>query len=304
MAKPSGGCGSDGVFFCRSEDDLLFAHSEIVGKLNPKGGLNDTVALQEFLAGDEYIVDTVSKDGRHLCVAIWSQGKRKNLPWNPTGIITTENRLLQPAGELQDLLVDYVFKVLDAFDYRHGPCHTEVMFTSRGPVLIEVNCRMHGVQGPLAMELATGVNKATHSLDVFVGGGRSFEKLYIPGPSRYLYPVLKHSAQLVLCSPFKGRLMVSVKQAIQDLQLPSLVEVVCRLGKGDCVVQSTDLQTSPGTVLMVHESEDQLVHDIQRLREAEADACGAYQIENQSSPCAGCGDLQEAAVSSSASLKK
>merc|ERR1719161_3394948 len=116
--------------------------------------MNDAVALQEFLAGDEFIVDTVSKDGRHVCVAIWSQGKRRNLPWNPTGIITTENRLLQPAGELQQALVDYVFKVLDAFDYKHGPYQIQVTAPSRGPILIEVNCRMHGVQGPLAMELA------------------------------------------------------------------------------------------------------------------------------------------------------
>jgi len=282
VAKPSGGCGSDGVFFCRSEDDLRVAHSEIVGKVNPKGGLNDTVALQEFLVGDEFIVDTISKNGRHICVAIWSQGKRKNLPWNPTGIITTENRLLQPTGELQDVLVDYVIKVLDALDYKHGPCHTEVMLTKRGPILIEVNCRMHGVQGPLAMEMATGTNKAAHSLDVFVDQGLNFERLYNASSTRYLYPVLKHTAQVVLCSPFKGSLRASVKETIHDLKLPSVVEVVCRLGKGDRVMQSSDLQTSPGTVLMVHESEAQLLEDIRQLREAEADAKGVYQIADSS----------------------
>jgi len=287
VAKPSGGCGSDGVFFCRSEQDLRAAHAEIVGKTNPKGGVNDTVALQEFLAGEEYIVDTVSKNGQHLCVSIWSQGKRKDLPWNPTGIITTENRLLQPTGTLQDVLVDYVFRVLDALDYKHGPCHTEVMFTARGPILIEVNCRMHGVQGPLAMELATGTNKADHSLDIFVDGAVNFEKLYAtkpshysPHPHRYLYPVVKHSAQLVLCSPFTGSLTKGVKEAITDLQLPSVVEVISRYGKSDRVMQSSDLQTSPGTVLMVNESEQQLVEDIRRLREAEADENGFYHVAN------------------------
>jgi biotin carboxylase len=280
VAKPTGGCGSDGIFFCRSEEDLRNAHAEIVGKVNPKGGLNDAVALQEFLAGDEYIVDTISKNGKHLCVAIWTQGKRKNLPWNETGIITTENRLLAPSGEIQDQLVDYVLKVLDAFDYKHGPCHTEVMVTARGPVLIEVNCRMHGVQGPLAMELATGINKATHSLDIFVDGGKNFDKSYRPGPNRYLYPVLKHSAQLVLCSPFKGQLTRSVKESLRNLQISSLVEVVCRLEKGDLVMQSSDLQTSPGTVLMVAETEDQLVEDIKRLRNAESDPHGIYQVED------------------------
>merc|ERR1711972_1317387 len=221
-AKPSGGCGSDGIFFCRSEEDLRAAHAEIVGKVNPKGGVNDTVALQEFLAGEEYIVDTVSKNGRHLCVAIWSQGKRRDLPWNPTGIITTENRFLQPTGQVEDVLVDYVFKVLDALDYRHGPCHTEVM--------LEVNCRMHGVQGPRAMELSTGINKATHSLDIFVDGGKNFEKLYVAGSNRYLYPVSRHCAQLVLCSPFEGTLTQSVVEAISELKLPSVIETMSRFG--------------------------------------------------------------------------
>jgi biotin carboxylase len=283
VAKPSGGCGSDGIFFCRSEEDLRVAHAEIVGKVNPKGAVNDTVALQEFLVGDEYIVDTVSKNGRHLCVSIWSQGKCKDLPWNPTGIITTENRLLQPSGPVQDSLVDYVFRVLDALDYKHGPCHTEVMVTARGPILIEVNCRMHGVQGPLAMELATGTNKADHSLDVFVDGAVNFERLYASCPGghkRYMYPVVKHSVQLVLCSPFKGALTKGLKQAIADLQLSSVVEVVSRYGKGDCVMQSSDLQTSPGTVLMVNESEQQLLEDICRLRDAEADHNGIYHVAN------------------------
>jgi len=278
VAKPSGGCGSDGIFFCHSEAELSSAHAAIVGNVNPKGGRNDTVVLQEFLVGDEFIIDTVSKDGKHLCVAIWTQGKRKNLPWNPTGIITTENRLLQPSGELQDKLVNYVFNVLDVLDYRHGPCHTEVMLTKRGPILIEVNCRMHGVQGPLAMEIATGTNKATHSLDVFVGGGKTFDELYVQGPHRYLYPVVKHSVQLVLCSPFEGELKKGVQQAIQELNLPSLVEVVCRLGPGDCVLQSSDLQTTPGTVLMAHESEEQLLEDIKKLRDAEEHVNGIYLV--------------------------
>merc|ERR1712014_433721 len=128
------------------------------------------------------------------------------------------------------------------------------------------------------MELATGTNKAAHSLDIFVDGAVNFKKMYVSGPNRYLYPVVKHSAQLVLCSPFKGALMEGVKQAIADLQLSSVVEVVSRYGKGDFVMQSSDLQTTPGTVLMVNESEEQLVEDIRRLREAEADKNGIYHV--------------------------
>ena len=141
---------------------------------------------------------TVSKDGKHICVAMWSQGKRRNLPWNPTGVITTDNHLMPPSGDVEDQLVNYVLSVLDAFDYKHGPCHTEVMLTPRGPVLIETNCRMHGVQGPVTMEIGTGVNKAAHSLDIFLDGGEEFDKRYTPGPQRWLYPVVKHATMVIL----------------------------------------------------------------------------------------------------------
>lgn len=29
-----------------------------------------------------------------------------------------------------------------------GLCHSEVVVTSRGPILVEINCRLHGLQGP------------------------------------------------------------------------------------------------------------------------------------------------------------
>jgi biotin carboxylase len=282
VAKPTGGMGSDGVFFCQNEEDLCRAHGAIIGQLNPKGQKNEFVALQEFLKGDEYIVDTVSKNGKHICVAMWSQGKRRNLPWNPTGVITTENHLLPPSGEVEDQLVNYVFSVLDAFDYKHGPCHTEVMLTPRGPVLIETNCRMHGVQGPVTMELGTGVNKAAHSLDIFLDSGKEFDGRYRPGAQRWLYPVVKHAAMVVLCSPVEGELVQSVPELIHELKLSSTVEVVSGCKAGAWVRQSSDLQTSPGTVIMANVSNEALLADIEKLRAAESlgsAAGGIYRVK-------------------------
>lgn len=270
VAKPTGGMGSDGVFFCQDEADLCKAHASIIGQLNPKGQKNEFIALQEFLNGEEYIIDTVSKDGKHICVAMWSQGKRRNLPWNPTGVITTENHLLPPSGEVEDQLVNYVISVLDAFDYKHGPCHTEVMLTPRGPILIETNCRMHGVQGPVTMELGTGVNKAAHSLDIFLDCGKEFDKRYVAGPQRWLYPVVKHAAMVVLCSPVEGELVESVADLIKDLNLSSTMEVVSGCKVGAHVRQSSDLQSSPGTVIMANPCETTLLSDIEKLRVAES----------------------------------
>jgi len=288
VAKPVGGVGSEGIYFCQSTADIEKAHREIIGVVNPKGITNDAVALQEFLRGDEYIVDTISSNGNHICVAIWTQGKRRDLPWNPTSIITTHNMLMSPRGEIQDALVEYTFKMLDALGFKHGPSHNEMMFTERGPVLIEINARMHGVQGPKVIELSTGTNKAEYACDVFVGGSELFHKCYgnvDEATDRFLYPIQKQCSQFVLCCPFKGYYKASLRDRILDLNLPSVVEVLTSKVIGDFQPQSIDLPTSPGTVLMLNESKEQLEADMKKIREAEEDALqGIYMLSEE--PCA------------------
>jgi len=281
VAKPSGGVGSEGIYFCRSTTDIEKAHEEIIGVVNPKGITNDAVALQEFLHGDEYIVDTISSNGKHICVAIWTQGKRRDLPWNPTSIVTTHNMLMDPSGEIQNQLVEYTFKMLDAVGFKHGPSHNEMMFTDRGPILIEINARMHGVQGPKVIELATGTNKAEYACDIFVNDATMFKDLYqhscMPA-ERFLYPVRKQCSQLVLCCPSSGYYMESLKERIESLQLPSVVEIITSKVLGDFQPQSIDLPTSPGTVLMLHESKLQLEEDMQKIRAAEDDALNGLYV--------------------------
>eukprot|EP00442_Polarella_glacialis_P010092 CAMPEP_0115054878 /NCGR_PEP_ID=MMETSP0227-20121206/4340_1 /TAXON_ID=89957 /ORGANISM="Polarella glacialis, Strain CCMP 1383" /LENGTH=497 /DNA_ID=CAMNT_0002439405 /DNA_START=36 /DNA_END=1529 /DNA_ORIENTATION=+ len=268
VAKPLSSSGSDGIFFCQNEEDLESAHKVIVGALNPNGVQNTDIALQEFLTGDEYIVDSVSRDGRHQCVAIWVYSKRRGLPWNATAILSEGNTLLPAEGAIQDVLVDYVFKVLDAVGLRFGPCHTEVMLTPRGPILVEVNCRLHGLQGPRLIELATGTSKATAAADVLLGG-ELFEKNWVPPPGRYLYPLHRHCVQMVLISPVEGFLTEPIQDTILAMNLASVVEILPALQKGGYLRQSIDLNSSAGTLLMVHSSKEQLEADIAQIRAAE-----------------------------------
>lgn len=268
VAKPISSSGSDGIFFCQGEADLREAHKVIVGTVNPNGVMNTDVALQEFLTGDEYIVDTVSRDGRHECVAIWVYRKRHGLPWNPTAIISEGNLLLPSSGDVQDQLVTYVCNVLDAVGLRFGPCHTEVMLTPRGPILVEVNCRLHGLQGPRLIELATGTSKATAAVDALLNG-ELFDHNWVPPPGRYLYPLKKHCQQLVLISPTEGYLTKPIQDVILSMKLPSVVEILPAVQKGGYLRQSCDLNSAAGTLLLVHESEEQLIADIERVREAE-----------------------------------
>jgi len=251
------------------EEDLRAAHADIVGKLNPNGAVNDEIALQEFLAGDEYIVDTVSYEGQHLCCAVWVYKKRHGLPWNQTAIISEQNMLLPASGEKQDELLSYVFRVLDAVGIRYGACHTEVMFTTRGPILVEVNNRMHGLQGPRLIELATGTSKATYLADALAGGAELFKQCYVPAPGRFLYPLQKQCVQLVLISPTEGYLTRPIQDGLKAMNLPSVIEICPGVQKGQWLKRSCDLPTCAGGVLMVHESLQQIEEDIRHIREAE-----------------------------------
>jgi biotin carboxylase len=270
VAKPVGGAGSDGIFFCQNEEDVKSAHAGIIGQWNPTGVVNNELALQEFLSGDEYIVDTVSYGGKHICVAIWVYTKVKGLPWNPHAIMAKQNMLLAPSGEKQDQLVDYVFKVLDAVGLNYGPCHTEVMFTARGPILVEVNARLHGLQGPKLIELCTGISKATYAADTIISDGRLFQELSkAASPGRYLYPVIKQAVNLCLISPVEGFLQNSISKVIVDMGLPSVMEILPNVQQGGYLCQTIDLASLAGTVIMVHESMDQIKQDIQKIRDVE-----------------------------------
>merc|ERR1712050_739813 len=125
--------------------------------------------------------------------------------------------------------------------------------------------------GPRLIELSTGISKATYATDVILGKGDLFHKLYQEGrPGRYLYPRLKQCVQLVLISGSQGYLKTDIKEVLTSLRLPSVVEILPAVEQGGFINRSRDLPTTAGTVLMVHESMEQIKADTAKIRELEA----------------------------------
>merc|ERR1712050_104169 len=75
IVKPTESCGSDGVKKCRSIEEAE-AHFELLMRSQKKAGAQDcAVICQEFVAGQEYVVDHVSRDGKHKTVMVWVYDK-------------------------------------------------------------------------------------------------------------------------------------------------------------------------------------------------------------------------------------
>lgn len=95
--------------------------------------------------GTEFIVDVVSLQGRHKIMDIW---KYKRTAVNGAEFVYDTKELISCEGEVQKVLIDYTRSVLDAVGMMNGPSHNEIVMTTDGPVLVEVNARGHTILLP------------------------------------------------------------------------------------------------------------------------------------------------------------
>ena len=115
IVKPMDSAGSDDVTLCQSIVDVQNAFGNIMGKTNGLGLVNKAVLVQEYLEGQEYVVDMVSRDGEHKVAAIWAYDRR---PANGAHFVCFGQRILTATDEHCPELVAYMKKVVTALGIR------------------------------------------------------------------------------------------------------------------------------------------------------------------------------------------
>ena len=67
MINPAKSAGTDGVGTANNEDEIrqYFAHSYL-HKYDAAGNYNQALLLQEYIVGDEMVVNCVSREGKHV----------------------------------------------------------------------------------------------------------------------------------------------------------------------------------------------------------------------------------------------
>jgi biotin carboxylase len=116
IVKPMDSAGSDDVTLCQSYTDVQNAFGNIMGKVNGLGLVNKAVLVQEYLEGQEYVVDMVSREGEHKVAAIWAYDRR---PANGAHFVCFGQRLLTADDPLCPELVAYMKKVVTALGIRY-----------------------------------------------------------------------------------------------------------------------------------------------------------------------------------------
>ncbi|WVV48946.1 hypothetical protein THH46_10950 [Pseudomonas sp. NA13] len=96
VIKPVNSAGADGIHFCYEMAQVRHAVDKELGRLNEMGLINDTLLAMEYLAGQQYLVQAVSRDGEHFVFEIW-RDNRKPVPG--AGVVNDREVLIDLLSE-------------------------------------------------------------------------------------------------------------------------------------------------------------------------------------------------------------
>ncbi len=262
VIKPVDSAGSDGFSLVNNVDELSFAASKLISSLNFMGELNNTFLIQECLQGVEYMVNTVGWKSNHQVTDIWRVQKKIA---GTTKTYDFED-LVSPSDKVYSVLSEYIVKVLNALEIDYGPAHSEVMFTPKGPVLIETGARLCG-------GLPSSVGQSCHAisqLDLTVAAYTGSDQGFKETSKKWLSEPAMYSRCVTLLAPFSGK--VAREPDFSSIKtLPSFHSISTNLELGSSeLIKTIDLATSPGLVFLVHSSVKQLEEDYEKIRHLEA----------------------------------
>ena len=99
----------------------------------------NSLLIQEYVEGTEFVVNAVSRDGEHKITDMWISEKKQQ-----PGMAYVRQRLVNSSADYTTV-ADFACAALDALGLENGPSHSEVIQEVDGSVaLIELNARLHG----------------------------------------------------------------------------------------------------------------------------------------------------------------
>lgn len=261
VVKPLRGSASLGVHFCRGIEDVLAHFEDITNTPDFFGTRIPAMALQEWALGTEYIVNTVSRAGKHALTDIWEYHK---VSVGVHGNAYEYARLVRTPQSLIGELLAYTRAVLTALGIEWGAAHTEIMLTAQGPRLIETAARPMGGFFPRhILQECLGYDLFAADLDAYLDESRFKSLLNAP------YAPQKAALLKLFITPQEMPLASAPVKELLPL-LPSARDFEFTNSEGcDTLPRTVDLETSPGSVMLCHEDEAVVMRDYRSLRKLE-----------------------------------
>ncbi|CAG8631134.1 15107_t:CDS:2, partial [Acaulospora morrowiae] len=200
IIKPLNSTGGDGVKDCFNEDEII------------RKSLGRPILLA-FVKG------------KHVITAIWERNK--------------EGQDVTPAGEYQQKLAQFAFRVLDAVGVKHGPAYTEFFLTDGEGYLIETCTRNRGGVVTQTSRAATGSSQIDWMLNAI-------------------------NDDITIDA---NRIGYTLKQPTWDVYV--IVRSEGQVTEQDIEAITEDLLSVPAQIILSHMNEEQIKRDYEVIRKLE-----------------------------------
>lgn len=255
IVKPAGNTAArNDVKILHSFDHLEETVKMLLTKSNLFASVDkQQLLIQEYITGDEYIVNAVSAFGKHCTTGVFKYRKEGN-------IFKGGDILGYDCSKAMNTLIDYNTKCLDALKVNYGITHNEIILTPDNvPYIVEMNNRMGGPDIPLISMDCYGINE----IDVFLN---TIEKKPFPA---FEFKINRYGSFLYFTNFFVDTpTKLNLSKIIADARV--LVFRPTKVNKDK--TQDGDLYfKTTAAVYLSHFSKTQLDQDVQILFDRERD---------------------------------
>jgi biotin carboxylase len=156
--------------------DVLFAANmrkleENVSKLQSKNS-NETIIIEEYVVGDQYLVEVLVSNWKVLIGAVIKQEITKGKRF----IVTGYGVLAEVSTSLEESLMEIIQTIVSSLDFKNGAFHLELRLAEDGWKLIEINPRISGGAMNKMIQASFGYSLVEETLKMLMGEVPSLEK--------------------------------------------------------------------------------------------------------------------------------
>jgi len=164
------GSSGEGVHKIHSLKEAEEVFAKEIGTTSWWGSKIGKLLIQEYLQGDEYVIDSVSRDGVHKTVVVWNEDLR---PGNGIFNLYYGFKAQDPEDPKIKKIIEYAHKVLTATGLSNGASDMEVKWIEEEgtPCLLDLNARWTALMwhDGLALEKAlVGNDQITATINAYL----------------------------------------------------------------------------------------------------------------------------------------
>ena len=259
VVKPCLTIGSDRVRVCANQEALVEAVAAMKTGRSHLGVKVNEFVVEEFLEGEELIIDGVRGYDKTIVNYVCRSIKSKSPQGHP---LYDRIELVDPQSNEAQQAVEFAKSALVALGIDFGAFHTEVLMTADGPALVKAAPRLSGAGLPKIFAKSVNQDILECFADLLCDKAAFEARAERP-------PQLNSHCTIAYLRLEQGGKLVREPRLREFGRFRSDAQLIWAPKVGRKIEATQDLYTSPGHVLMRSADPERIAGDLKTLRSSE-----------------------------------